>query len=101
MEVREADSLRLLLAAERERFEKAVSKNDTAETMKIKNLAKIYGAMRAPEAAKIIETFDDKLASQLISSIGDERQKAKIMAALSADKASALSKLMGSSLRKQ
>lgn len=101
MQVREADSLRLMLAGERERFERAVTKNDTAESMKIKNLAKIYGAMRAPEAAKIIETFDDKLASQLINSIGDARQKAKIMGALSAEKAASLSRLMGSSLRKQ
>jgi len=101
MQSREADSLRVLLVRERERFEKAVSTNDTAEGMKIKNLAKIYGGMRAPEAAKIIGTFDDRLAAQLISGIGDARQKAKIMGALSPEKAASLSKLMGSSLRKQ
>ena len=62
---------------------------------RIKQLAKVYGAMRANEAAQILETLDDNLLIKIINAISDDRQKAKIMAGLSKSKAARISKKMG------
>jgi flagellar motility protein MotE (MotC chaperone) len=61
---------------------------------KIKELSKIYGAMRPVEAAQIIETLQDELAVKVLTNIGDERQKGKILSALSREKATRISKLI-------
>lgn len=84
------------LQAERRKIETLVTQSDTLGKKKIRELAKTYEAMRAPEAAQIIETLSDKMAANVISAISDERQKGKILAALSTEKASTISKIIGS-----
>lgn len=100
MLTQELESTRKELALEREKFEKLVTKSDELEMKRIKQLAKIYGSMRANEAAQILETLDDNLLIKIINAIGDERQRAKIVANLSKSKASRISKKMGKSTRK-
>lgn len=95
----ELERTRQKLAEERKRFEKLVEQNDELEMKRIKQLAKVYGAMRANEAAQILETLDDRLLIKIIKAIGDDRQKAKIMASLSKSKASRISKRMGKSVK--
>lgn len=82
------------LKQERKKIEKLVSQSDSLSAKKLKDLAKMYGAMRPAEAAQILETLSDKLSSQIISSINDDRQKAKILSALSKDKANRISKIL-------
>jgi|WetSurMetagenome_2_1015567.scaffolds.fasta_scaffold123649_2 flagellar motility protein MotE (MotC chaperone) len=62
-------------------------------------LAKIYSAMRPAEAAQIISTLSDELAARILDGIGDDRQKAKILAALPQEKATKISQFMGGSIR--
>jgi len=83
------------LSAERVRFEGMVSNNGELEMKRIKQLARVYGAMRANEAALILETLNDDLFIKIIKAISDDRQKAKIMAAISKGKASRVSAKMG------
>lgn len=89
------DRSRQELASEREKFEQLVSKQDDLEQKRIKQLARVYGAMRANEAARILETLNDDLLIKIINAIGDDRQKAKIVASISQAKASSISKKMG------
>ena len=96
----ELDRTRTELTAEREKFEKLVAKSDEIEMKRIKQLAKIYGAMRANEAAQILQTLDDNLLIKIISAIGDERQRGKIMSNLPDKKAASITKKMGKSTRK-
>lgn len=91
----ELEEKRLALEKKREEIEKLVSKSDSLDNKKIKELSKIYGAMRPAEAGEIIETLQDELASKIIANIGDERQKGKILSALSNDKAVRISKILG------
>jgi len=91
----ELETTRKELTAEREKFENLVTKVDDLEAKRIKDLAKIYGAMRANEAAQVLETLDDAMLIKIINAIGDDRQKAKIMAALSKSKAENITKKMG------
>lgn len=91
----ELESERKVIQEEHEKLEKLVSKSDSLDRKKVKELAKVYGAMKAAEAAQIIETLNDKMAANVISAIGDDRQKGKILAALSTEKASTISKLIG------
>jgi flagellar motility protein MotE (MotC chaperone) len=88
----ELEKTRAGLAAEREKLEKLVSKSDDLDRKRIKQLAKVYGAMRAEEAARILETLDDGLCVNILAEMGDDRQKAKILTALSPDKAARVSK---------
>jgi len=88
------------LAEERKKFEKIVETSDELEIKKIKQLAKVYSAMRPEEAARILETLDDKLVIKILSSMGDDRQKAKILGSLSQDKSSKISEQIGTSLKK-
>lgn len=85
-----------VLQEERKKLEKLVSKSDSLDSRKMKELSKIYGAMRPVEAAEIIETLQDELASKIISNINDERQKGKILSALSKEKATRISKMLSS-----
>ncbi len=91
----ELEQARQQLALERERFERMVTQSDELETKRIKQLAKVYGAMRANEAARILETLNDDLLIKIINAINDDRQKAKIMAGLSKSKATRISRKMG------
>jgi len=91
----ELDKTRSDLAQERKKLEKLVGQSDTLEKKRLKQLAKVYGAMRPEEASRILETLDDDLCISILSQMGDDRQKAKIMASISADKATRISKKIG------
>jgi flagellar motility protein MotE (MotC chaperone) len=91
----ELEQQRLQLEAERKRLEQAVAESDEASEKKIRQLARVYGAMRPAEAARILETLSDDLVIRIMRGIGDDRQKGKIMSALSQKKASRISRKMG------
>jgi flagellar motility protein MotE (MotC chaperone) len=91
----ELENERKIIQEERKKLEALVLKSDSLDRKKVKELAKVYGAMKAAEAAQIIETLNDKMAADVISAISDERQKGKILAALSTEKASSISKIIG------
>ncbi len=95
MLVQELDRTRQDLLTERAKFEDYIEKNDQLEDKRIKQLAKVYGAMRANEAAQILETLNDKLLVQIFTSMSDDRQKAKIMSNLSKEKAGRISRILG------
>lgn len=97
--ISELNRTREELAQQRAKFERLVEKNDELEAKQIKQLANVYGAMRPNEAATILETLNDDLFIKIIKAIGDDRQKGKIMAAISKSKASRVSKKMGKSIR--
>ncbi len=90
----ELQESRLNLEKERKKIEKLVSRSDSLDLKRIKELSKIYGAMRPLEAAQIIETLQDELAVKVITNIGDERQKGKILSAMSKEKATRISRLI-------
>jgi len=79
----------------RGRIENLVSRSDSLEKKKTAQLARVYSAMRPAEAAQIIGTLQDELAARILDGIGDDRQKAKILAALPQEKATRLTRLMG------
>jgi flagellar motility protein MotE (MotC chaperone) len=85
------------MAEQRKKYEKVVARRDELETKRIRQLAKVYGAMRAAEAAQILETLDDDLVIKILTGISDDRQKGKIVAQLSKTKAARISRKMGSS----
>jgi flagellar motility protein MotE (MotC chaperone) len=95
----ELEKTRAEMAAEREKLEKLVSQSDDLDKKRIKQLAKVYGAMRAEEAARILETLDDGLCVDILASISDDRQKAKILTALSPDKAARVSKKISAPIK--
>ncbi len=95
MLTQELERTRMELAAERKKFEEYVAKNDDLENKRIKQLANVYAAMRANEAAQILQTLNNTLIVKIMRAIGDDRQKGKIMAALPKEKAAQISKLMG------
>ena len=95
----EFEKTRSDIKTEREKLEKLVSQSDDLDKKKIKQLAKVYGAMRAEEAARILETLDDDLCINILSSMGDDRQKAKILAALTPDKASKVSRKIAAPIK--
>jgi flagellar motility protein MotE (MotC chaperone) len=97
----ELEEQRKALEVERERLEKAVEGSDEASEKKIRQLARVYGAMRPAEAAQILETLNDNLVVNIIRGIDDERQKGKIMSALSRDKAARVSAIMGAPVSKK
>jgi flagellar motility protein MotE (MotC chaperone) len=90
------------LKKERQRIDGLISKSDVIDKKKLSQLAKVYSAMRPAEAAQIIGTLSNDLAARILDGIADDRQKAKIVAALPAEKATAITQLMGgpSKLRK-
>jgi flagellar motility protein MotE (MotC chaperone) len=92
---RELEQQKQELAQQRSAIEKAVSASDQESVKKVRQLARVYGAMRPAEAAQILETLNDDLVVQVLNGIGDERQKGKVMAALSKEKAVRISRIMG------
>ena len=74
-----------------------VSKSDSLDNKKFKNQAKVYMAMKPLEAAQIIETLPDEHASKILNAMNDDRQKAKILAALSTEKAARITSELGAS----
>jgi flagellar motility protein MotE (MotC chaperone) len=89
------------IRASQERIESLVSQSDTFERKKNAQLARVYGSMRPAEAASIIATLQDEFAAGILDGIGDDRQKAKIIAALPKEKAVRLTKLMGGGSRRK
>jgi flagellar motility protein MotE (MotC chaperone) len=87
------------ITASRDRIEKLVGRSDSLEKKKTMQLAKVYSAMRPAEAAQIIGTLQDELAARILDGISDDRQKAKILAALPQEKATRLTKMMGGGSR--
>jgi flagellar motility protein MotE (MotC chaperone) len=53
--------------------------------------------MKPLEAAQIIETMPDNYASKLLNAMSDDRQKAKILSALSTEKAARVTERLGQS----
>jgi len=94
---RELDEQRKEIAKERKKFENVVNQNDELEQKRIRQLAKMYEAMRPAEAARILETLDDDLCMKILQNINDARQKGRILSSLSDSKASRISKKMGNS----
>ena len=92
------------LRKEHQQIENLVSQSDTLSRKKAAQqavqLAKVYSAMRPAEAAQIISTLKDELAARILDGISDDRQKAKILAALPSDKASVITLLMGGNVRR-
>jgi len=90
----ELEAERKKLETERESYEKTSVAKQDAETDRLKKLAKVYGSMKANEGARIMETLDDQLCIGIFKFMNEDRQKAKILAAMSGEKAARLSKLM-------
>jgi flagellar motility protein MotE (MotC chaperone) len=95
----ELEKTRNELTEERKKLEKLVGQSDELDKKRIKQLAKVYSAMRPEEAARILETLDDDLLITILGAMGDDRQKAKILTDLSPDKASRVSKKIGKPLK--
>jgi flagellar motility protein MotE (MotC chaperone) len=95
----ELEKTRNDLTEERKKLEKLVGQSDELDKKRIKQLAKVYSAMRPEEAARILETLDDDLLINILGAMGDDRQKAKILSILSPDKASRVSKKIGKPLK--
>ena len=99
MESKELDSVRILLATERQKFEKAVVGNDSAEQKRTKKLAGVYGSMPAADAARVIEALQENEAVNILNAISDDRQKAKILSLINPQKAAVLSHRMIGSVK--
>ena len=83
------------LQRERERLEELISQSQDLQDKRVKQLARVYGAMRPAEAARILETLSDDLVVKILRGMGDARQSGKIMQALSGGKAKRISVKMG------
>ncbi len=83
------------IEAERKRYEKALADSEVLNQKRLKKLARVYGAMKANEGARIMETLDDQLCIDIFKYMSEDRQKAKILSAMSGEKAARLSKQMG------
>lgn len=66
---------------------------DSEETQRIAQLTKVYEAMRAEEAAPILETLDEATAIQILRKM-KQRQAAKILGMLMPERAAAFSDKM-------
>lgn len=91
----QVENERKMLTEERQKMEKLVSTSDSLSAKKVKDLAKMYGAMRPAEAATILSTMEDRMVARIITSIGDDRQKAKILSSFPSDKAARISRIIG------
>jgi flagellar motility protein MotE (MotC chaperone) len=84
------------IALEREKLEKMIQESKVATEKRNKLMARIYAGMKPAEAARVLETQDDEQVMQILNGISDDRQRSKIFAALSSEKAGRLTKKMGS-----
>jgi flagellar motility protein MotE (MotC chaperone) len=87
------------LAQERSAIAALSATGDSLAGKKMRRLSKVYGAMKPAEAAQIIGSLGDATAAAILDGIGDDRQKAKIFAALPPEKAAGLTLLMGGQRR--
>lgn len=90
----EIERQRAELVAERERLESRMATIPEAEDARLRKLARIYEAMRPVEAAAILETLPDAQVAGIMSRIGDDRQKGRILASLSREKAGRINRLI-------
>lgn len=93
---RELEQSLAALAEERKKFEIGAQEDDEASRKRAKQLAGVYGAMRPEEAAGILETLETNLVVEILNNINDNRQRAKILAALPQDRAANISRRMRS-----
>ncbi len=93
---RELEQSRAALAEERKKFETGAQEDNEASQKRAKQLARVYGAMRPEEAARILETLEMSLVVEILSNINDDRQRAKILAALPQDRAGSVSRRLRS-----
>lgn len=91
----ELEQERQAIERAREKYEVALDESGEVNATRIKKLASVYSAMKANEAARILETLEDQLVIDIYKYMNEDRQKAKILAAMSGEKASRLSKKMG------
>ena len=82
------------LVNERKQLESKLAVNPESETARYKQLARLYGAMKPAEAAGILETLPDVQVTSILTSINDDRHRAKIVSLLTKEKAVRISKLI-------
>lgn len=88
----EIQSQRDALLRERKKLEQLVSQSDSLDMKRMRDLAKVYGAMKPAEAAEILSTLSDSNVAKVLKMINDDRQKAKILAFMSRERAASISK---------
>jgi flagellar motility protein MotE (MotC chaperone) len=96
----ELEKTRTELTGERKKLETLVGQSDELDKKRIKQLAKVYSAMRPEEAAHILETLNDDLLIKILGSMDDDRQKAKILSTISKEKATRISEKIGKPIKK-
>jgi flagellar motility protein MotE (MotC chaperone) len=94
---KDLENQKLALESERKKIEGLVGQSDAMDKKKTAQLSKVYAAMKPAEAAQIISTLDDGLASRILDGINDDRQKAKIISALPTEKSTRITQMLGSS----
>jgi flagellar motility protein MotE (MotC chaperone) len=88
------DGSRAELVNERKQLESKLAVNPDAERARYKQLARLYGAMKPAEAAGILETLPDAQVTSILTSINDDRQRARIVSLLTKEKAARISRLI-------
>jgi len=82
------------LVKERAALEARLADVPDEEAARIRQLSKIYGAMKPGEAAAIMETLPDAMVAKILAAMGDDRQKGRILATLSKEKAARINKII-------
>jgi len=90
----EIEKGREALVSERGQLEKKMAETPALEDARFKKLAKIYQAMKPGEAAAILETIQDSQVAAILGKMNDDRQKGKILALLTKEKAVRVNKLI-------
>jgi flagellar motility protein MotE (MotC chaperone) len=76
------ERLRDTIRMERQRLESILGRGDSLEAARVTVLAATFGGMKADQAAKIIASLDDVLATAILRKVSDDKPRAKILAAL-------------------
>ncbi len=92
---KELEEKQNLLAEQRVKMAALVEKSDSLEIKKFKAQAKVYMSMKPLEAAQIIESFSADQAAKILGAMNDDRQKAKILAAMAPEKAAEITSRIG------
>ncbi|MFP4013691.1 MAG: MotE family protein [Chitinispirillaceae bacterium] len=90
----ELEQQRTELNEDKKELDKMLESSSEAQEARYKQLAKVYEAMKAVEAAAILETLPDSQVAKILTTIIDDRQKANILAEMSKEKAKRLSQLI-------
>lgn len=94
---KDIETQKAAIEKERKTLEELVKQSSEMELKRTRQLARVYASMKPVEAAQVIETLDEQSAAKLLDAMSDDRQKAKIMASLTKEKAARLSTLLGKS----